>query len=92
MVALNTELLPTKLTSQELTALVAAWQGGALSQEDLYANLSQGNVLDPEVSFERWQLRLAQQAMQSLLTLPVRSQGPNGATPPAGNALSGQGV
>ena len=37
-VTLNTDFNPSGLTAQELTALVAAYQGGAISEQVLFEN------------------------------------------------------
>jgi hypothetical protein len=51
------------ITSSELQALVAAWQGGALTQEGLHFNLVQGEALPAdELDFTTYQQRLAIQA------------------------------
>jgi hypothetical protein len=67
---LNTDFLPTKVDAPTLTALVSAWQAGALTQEDLYENLRQGSLLAPGVLFEEWQAKLAEQGALALLAAP----------------------
>jgi hypothetical protein len=42
---LSTDYAPAGLTAQDLTALVAAWQGGAISWETLFFNLKEGEVV-----------------------------------------------
>jgi hypothetical protein len=79
-VALNTDFLPSKMDAPTLTALVASWEAGALTQEDLYFNLSQGSLLEPGITFEEWQAKLAAQLPLPLLQIPVRNT--NGAAPP----------
>jgi hypothetical protein len=59
---LNTDFLPTTIDGPQLTAFVGAWQQGALTQADLYYNLSQGNLLAPGVTFDQWQAQLAEEA------------------------------
>jgi hypothetical protein len=59
---LNTDFLPTTIDGSQLTAFVGAWQQGALTQADLYYNLSQGNLLAPGVTLEQWQAQLAEEA------------------------------
>lgn len=44
-VTLNTDYLPSGMTAQELTALVQAWQGGAISRDTLLDNLQRGEIL-----------------------------------------------
>lgn len=48
----NRDFLPTKLDPAELTALVQAWLAGALSNEELYAALQEGEIVDPAKPFD----------------------------------------
>lgn len=43
---INTDFLPATMTAQELTALVQAWQSGAISQDTLFYNLKQGELIE----------------------------------------------
>lgn len=43
-VALNTDYLPSGMAAQELTALVGAWQAGAISHLTLLDNLQRGEI------------------------------------------------
>lgn len=49
---LNTDLNPAGLSAQELTALLAAWQSGAITLEDLFENLQRAEIVDPAKSFD----------------------------------------
>lgn len=49
---LNTDLNPAGLSAQELTALLAAWQSGAITLEDLFENLQRAEIVDPAKSFK----------------------------------------
>lgn len=49
---LNTDYLPVNMTAQELTALVGAWQSGAISKQTLFYNLQQGEIIAPSKTFE----------------------------------------
>ncbi|TWI69048.1 uncharacterized protein DUF4055 [Pseudoduganella lurida] len=49
---LNKEFLPVNLSAQELTALVAAWQSGGLSDQELFGKLQRGGVIADGVTFE----------------------------------------
>jgi len=49
---LNTDLNPAGLSAQELTALLAAWQSGAITLEDLFENLQRAEIVDPAKSLE----------------------------------------
>lgn len=46
-IALNREFFDTKLSPQELTALVGAWQADAMTAHDLVWNLRHGDRIDP---------------------------------------------
>ena len=46
------------LTAQELTALVSAWQAGAISEQTLFQNLQRGEVVAEGVTFEQEQERI----------------------------------
>ncbi len=49
---LNTDLMPTRMSPQQLEALLKAWQGGALSKRELFARFQEAEVVDPAKSFE----------------------------------------
>lgn len=49
---LNTDYNPTGMNAQDLTALVAAWQGSAISYETFYENLQKGEIANPERTVE----------------------------------------
>ena len=51
-VTLNKEFFDTKLSPQELTALVTAWQSDAMTAHDLIWNLRHGDRIDPGRSDE----------------------------------------
>jgi hypothetical protein len=46
-VKLNTDFEMAHLNSQDLAALVSAWQAGAISRDTLLHNLRQGEILPP---------------------------------------------
>ena len=52
---LNTDYMPAHMTAQDITALVGAWQSGAISKQDLFYNLQQGEVIAPGKTFEESQ-------------------------------------
>lgn len=56
---LNTDLIPTRMSPQELTALLDAWERGALSKQELYARFQEAEVVDPAKSFEDHEEELA---------------------------------
>lgn len=51
------------LTAQELTALVSAWQAGAISEQTLFQNLQRGEVVAEGVTFEQEQERIRSGSM-----------------------------
>jgi len=66
-VKLNTDFNPVGMTAQELTALVSAYQGGAISEQVLFNNLKAGEIISAATTFED-----EQQAKQdSSITLVV---------------------
>lgn len=49
---LNTDFSTTRLTPQEMQALMQLWQSGAISQQTLFWNLKQGELVPDDVEFE----------------------------------------
>jgi hypothetical protein len=49
---LNTDFMPLRLTPQDLTALVGAWQSGGISKQTFFYNLQQGELVAPGKTFE----------------------------------------
>lgn len=49
---LNTDYNPTGMSAQDLTALIAAWQGSAISYDTFYENLQRGEIANPDRSME----------------------------------------
>lgn len=49
---LNTDYNPVSMSAQDLTALLAAWQSGAISYDTLYMNLQKGEIASADVSAE----------------------------------------
>lgn len=58
---LNTDVNPAGLSAQELTALLAAWQSGAITLEDLFENLQRAEIVDPAKSFDDHREQLAEE-------------------------------
>ena len=58
----NRDFYPTAMTPQQLTALVAGWQAGAFSDQVLFDNLQQGDIIDSDMTLEEEQARMANQA------------------------------
>ena len=70
-IKLNTDYLPTKMTPQELQALVQAWQAGGISPQTLFNNLKQGEIIAQEVTFEDEQAQISEAT--PVLTAPISS-------------------
>jgi hypothetical protein len=56
---LNRDFYPVPITAQELTALVQAWQTGAISDQVLFENLQAGEVIDEDTTLAQEQARRA---------------------------------
>lgn len=71
--SLNSKFFPRTLSAQEVTALVSAWQTGALSEQELFQNFQDGGVISEAADFETHQDQITEAP-------PRMAQG----TPPAG--------
>lgn len=60
---LNKDFIPATLSAQELTALVATWQSGAISANTLFENLKAGEIIAENVSFEDEQARIGESSI-----------------------------
>lgn len=49
---LNSDFIETRLSPQEITALVMAWQQGAFSRRTLHENLQRGEIIPPDRTLE----------------------------------------
>jgi hypothetical protein len=56
---INKDFLPTALSAQEITALVGAWQSGAISHEELFGKFQRGGVVSEGATFEDEQTKIA---------------------------------
>lgn len=66
---INREFTPVAMDAQQLTALVAAWQSGAVSEAELFELLQRGDVIDGAKSLEE------HQAETDVSVAPVRPAG-----------------
>ena len=76
--ALNRDFGMKRLGGQELTALVGAWQAGAFSQETLFDNLSQGQIITDGKDFETEMAQIADAAPTLTQGTPPSPQSQNG--------------
>ncbi|MDO8742052.1 MAG: DUF4055 domain-containing protein [bacterium] len=52
LVSLNKDFMPTGMTAQDLTAVVSAWQAGAISERTKFSVLQAGEIIPIGVTFE----------------------------------------
>ena len=57
-VELNQEFLPPEMTPQELSALVSAWQTGAISMQVLFSCLQKAELIASDLSLEEMQAQI----------------------------------
>ncbi len=57
-VTMNDEFLPPTVTPQELTALVSAWQSGAISMQVLFAQLQKAELITSDLTLEEMQAQI----------------------------------
>lgn len=54
-VTMNRDWIEARMNGTDLTALVKAWQAGAMSHQTLYENLQRGEIAQPDREFEEEQ-------------------------------------
>jgi hypothetical protein len=57
-IELNREFTPAGLDAPALTALVGAWQSGAISFQTLFENLQRAEIIESELTFEEAQAQI----------------------------------
>ena len=55
---LNTDYSLSEMDAQTITALVTAWQMGAIRQEDMFKKLQKGEIIESEISFDDYKSNL----------------------------------
>jgi hypothetical protein len=61
-IKLNTDYFPVTMTAQQLTAIVQAWQSGAMSDRTKFENFKRGELIAEDVTFEQEQEEIANRA------------------------------
>lgn len=56
--SLNTDYIPARMDAQELTALMAAWQAGGLTSEELFDRLKSGGVIRDDKDYAEHEAEL----------------------------------
>ena len=74
---INRDFAPAGMTSADMTALVSAWQAGAISQEVMFDRFQAAEVIAEDVTFEEEQARISSEAPK-LMT----NAGPDASTQP----------
>ena len=82
---LNRDFFPVPMDSLELTALVAAWQNGAIDYETLVENLQKGEIVRMDVTPEELQKRIK----ENPAPLAVAGTTPGNPTPNAPKTAAG---
>ena len=55
---LNTDYNLSEMDAQTITALVTAWQTGAIRQEDMFKKLQKGEIIESQISFDDFKSNL----------------------------------
>ena len=55
---LNTDYNLSEMDAQTITALVTAWQTGAIRQEDMFKKLQKGEIIESQISFDDYKSNL----------------------------------
>jgi hypothetical protein len=63
-VMLNTDYMPTPMNAQQLTALVASWQSGAISKQELFENLQRGEIISQGKEYDEHEGEMEAQSPQ----------------------------
>lgn len=71
---LNNDFVETRLTPEELNALVKSWQSGAISYTTLYRNLQKGEIVEPDRDMEDEQTEIDDEAMKSIEEMVTRNE------------------
>jgi hypothetical protein len=82
-VTLNRDYIDATLTAEEITAMVGAWQTGGLSHQDLFWNLQRGGIIQPNLSYDDYTKRQADERTAGRSPLP-----PVGGSSPAAGGSS----
>lgn len=79
-VKLNRDFVETRLSPEEINAIVKAWQGGAISAQTRHENFQKGEIIPPDRTLEDEQDMIEEEG-GGLVGLLAGTQ-PGGATPP----------
>lgn len=70
----NRKFMPVQMDAPTLTSLMGAWQGGAISQQDFFILLQEGEIVAAEKTFEEHQAEIDNQ--QPIMAEPTEEPKP----------------
>jgi hypothetical protein len=76
-IELNDDFIPQGLDPQQLTALVGAWNSGAISLATLFENLQAGEIIAQDITYEEEQARIEEGAPAPPPAPVIVKQDPN---------------
>jgi len=82
---INRDFFPVPMDAPTLTALVGAWQAGAISQETLFDNLQEGEVISSDSTFEKESAKI-QNDPPAATKAPAAVKPDPGVAPPSATA------
>lgn len=68
---INRKFLPVPMGAQDITALVGAWQSGAISDRDLFNKFQEGEVIDSTKSYDEHQSEIDMQGPVAPAPVPA---------------------
>lgn len=79
---LNTDYLPAGMSSADLTALVSAWQQGAISYQTMFSKLQKGDVIAADVTEEQEQARIGSEGPTLAMQVAMKPEPDDEEDPP----------
>jgi len=73
-VQINTDFDVSKMTAQELTALVSLWQSGGMAQSDLFRNLKEGEILDADRDLDEMKAEIEEEQKAKAPVMPIQQE------------------
>lgn len=65
-VKINTDYDASRMNTQELTAIVSAWQSGLISKQVAFDNLKQGEIIPSSMTFEKHEEQIREEKEKNL--------------------------
>ena len=64
-IKINTDFDLSKMDASELASLVSCWQDGGISKKVLFANLKEGEIIPPDITFEDMEQEIAEEGTKA---------------------------